>query len=269
MDALSDAFSSLGLNIACVTESWYKGGTDLREGLVEFEDQTGIRVLHKSRDGRKKRAGGGVAIAFAMGTCNFKVRTLKHVAKDAEVLCVVGVIGKIARKIVTFVVYVPPPTTAPVWDATKEAVVVEVGAVLKAYKNPIVMVTGDFHHRDLCGALNEVSCFAALPTGPTRGANTIDIIYSNKPEAHTEAHVLPPLQADGGALSDHQCVYTEAEFLPERGYTWTVTMRRTRDAAREQAFADELRSRDWRPLIGSGDVNDMTAMLEEVVRDLT
>ena len=146
---------------------------------------------------------------------------------------------------------------------------IEVGVALKSYRNPIVMVTGDFNHSDMSGALNEVGSFAAIPTGPTRGLNTIDIIHSNVPEAHRETLVLPPLQGSDGTSSDHRCVYTEVEFPPERGYTWEVKMRRTRDAAREQAFAVDMACQDWNSMLYSGDVDEMTAKFEAKVGALT
>ena len=264
--SLKEAFDSLGLNVACITESWCRGGAELRDFLLEVEGKTGLKIHHKSRDGRKKKTGGGVAIVFDSGTCNFKNRTLKHVPKEAEVMCIAG---KVARRVVIFAVYVPPVTSVPVWESTREAIAVEVGVALKAYKNPIVMVTGDFNHRDMMGALNEVGSFAAIPTGPTRGLNTIDIIHSNVPEAHGETLVLPPLQASDGTPSDHRCVYTEVEFPPERGYTWEVKMRRTRDAARERAFANDMSCQDWDSMLHSRDVDEMTATFEAKVGALT
>ena len=46
-DSMVDEFQSLDLHFAYLTE-----------------DEKGIRIIHKSRDGRKKKSGGGVAIAF-------------------------------------------------------------------------------------------------------------------------------------------------------------------------------------------------------------
>ena len=75
--SLVDAFASLGLNVACITESWYKNEAQLRDHLTDLEGATGICVIHRSRDGCTKRAGGGVAVAFNTTTCNLKTRNLK------------------------------------------------------------------------------------------------------------------------------------------------------------------------------------------------
>ena len=269
IDSLNDAFGSLGLNIACITETWYKGGRDLSEHLRDIEGSSGIRILHKSRDGRLKKVGGGVAVAFDLGSCNLKIRNLRHMPSRFEVMCVAGVVGKVSRKVVVFVVYIPPTMKATELEELREAIAIEVGAAKKSYKNPLVMITGDFNHRDVGAALNEVEEFTQIVMDPTRGGNTIDVIYTNQPLAHCETRVLPPLEATNGAVSDHRCVFTEASFPPVRGYHWITQMRRTRDTAREEAFARELGTWDWECFGRDHDVDGMAGVLEDVILKLT
>ena len=269
MMALRDAFDSLKLNVACITETWYRGGSELRDHLIEVEGASGLRILHRSRDGRSKKSGGGVAIAFDTASCNLKMRTLKHIGKGDEVLCAVGVVGKVARKVAIFAIYVPPSITVLAWESLREAIAIEVGAVMKTYKDTIILITGYFNHRDIAGTINKVGQFKALSTGPTRGLNTIDIVYTNSPESHTKTLTLPPLCAEGGVPSDHRCVFTVADFPPTRGYSWEVKFRRTRDAAREDAFASDLQQWNWGHLESAGDVTKMAGALEEAIGTLT
>ena len=84
--SLKDAFSSFVLDVACITETWYKGGRCLAKHLQEIEASSGICIFHKSRDGRGKRSGGGVTIAFDLTSCNLKRRALKHMDKNIEVI---------------------------------------------------------------------------------------------------------------------------------------------------------------------------------------
>ena len=58
LESMTSAFQSLSLHGAGITETWFKGGRSLKERLDELEDAELIRVIHKSRDGRKKKAGG-------------------------------------------------------------------------------------------------------------------------------------------------------------------------------------------------------------------
>ena len=269
VDSLSTAFSSLGLSVACITETWYRGGKELKEHINDFEGETGIRILHRSRDGRARHSGGGVAVAFDTASCNLKTRCLKHMPRKFKVMCVTGVAGKISRKVVIFVVYVQPTLKAAELEEMREALAVEVDAVTKAFKDPLVLVTGDFNHREFGAALNEVGDFDVLGTGPTRGESTIDLVYTNAVNAHVDTRVLPPLESIRGTTSDHRCVYTEVKFPPERNYVWTTQLRRTRDERREKAFAEDMLNRDWGPLTCAENVDVMVGILEEAISELT
>lgn len=109
-------------------------------------------------------------------------------------------IGKISRKVVIFVVYVQPTLRAAELEELKEALSVEVGAARRSYKDPLILVSGDFNHRDVGAALNEVGDFDAVSTGPTRGNSTSDLVYTNALSAQTDTRVLPPLESLGGTI---------------------------------------------------------------------
>lgn len=128
MDALTDAFDSLRLHLACVTETWYKGGKELADHITEIEGRHGIKILHRSRDGRSRKRGGGVALAFNTASCNFKRRLLRSEARDYEIICATGKIGKIDRRFVVFTVYVPPDMRAAQFESLKEALSAEITA---------------------------------------------------------------------------------------------------------------------------------------------
>ena len=172
--ALTDAFGSLDLNFAGITETWFRGGKALSNDLIEYKGSTGIITLHKSRDGRTRGNGGGIAIAFDTACCNFKQRHLKF-AKKFEVICAVGRVGKINRKVVAFTIYIPTNMTAPELAELREALSTEVRAARCSLGDPVIVVMGDFNHRDITSALN-MDDMQLVPTGPTRGPNTIDRI---------------------------------------------------------------------------------------------
>lgn len=208
LDSLLDAFESLNLHFACITEMWFKWGKALGEKLVDLEGGKGIRILHKSRKGRL--SGGGVAVAFNTGRCNSKQRNLKHIYKEHEVLCVVGRIWKIKRKFVVFSVYIPQNTRNQGHSEICDAILLEIAAVKVSYDDPIIIVGGDFNHSDLGGALEED--FHRIVTALTRGGNMLDMIYTNVPNNVVEQVVLPPLQSNTGMPSEHQCVFAAVEL---------------------------------------------------------
>ena len=45
-DALTDAFQSLNLDFACITETWFKGGRELKDMLTDIEGASGIRFIY-------------------------------------------------------------------------------------------------------------------------------------------------------------------------------------------------------------------------------
>ena len=269
MGSLLDAFQSLNLHFASVTETWYRGGKDLASHFNDVEGSAGIRVIHKSRDGRLKSRGGGVAFAFDTASCNFKRRQMKHLTRNHEVICAVGRIGKIGRKIVVFTVYVPPDMRAAHFQNMSERLAAEIAAVKLEHKDPGIIVCGDFNHRDVAAAIGEIDDFSPVVTGPTRGNNTIDIIHTNFPTLVVESLVLPPLQASTGAVSDHRCVFAAAKFPEERKFDWIVRWRRTRTKLQEEAFSRELGDWDWTNLREEDCVDRKAAILEEVVGVLT
>ena len=64
MGSLLDAFQSLKLHFVSVTETWYRGGKDLAAHLSDVEGSAGIKIIHKSRDGRIKSRGGRCSVRF-------------------------------------------------------------------------------------------------------------------------------------------------------------------------------------------------------------
>ena len=189
--------------------------------------------------------------------------------KNFEVICAVGRVSKIGRPVVIFAAYIPPSIRVADFRRLQEQLATEIAAVRTSFKNPAVLLAGDFNHRDVLGAVNDVAEFEQIATGPTRGNSTIDVILSNVKHLHSETIVLPPLQASSGAMSDHRCVYTEVLFPRSRGYEWVVKMRRTRDQAREEAFVSDMGRVDWKQQLEGLDPDQMSVRLEEVVRRLT
>ena len=268
-DALVDAFQSLELHFAGIVETWFKGGKALRERLDDLEDSKGIKIIHKSRDGRKKAAGGGVAFAFNKSTCNFKGRNLAHASRDQEIVCAVGKVGKLQRLVVVFVVYVPPSINNAGIDSLRDTLSNEIASVKASIKDPVVIVCGDFNRRDISSELATVGDLLPLEAGPTRGNAELDIIYTNEKRAVKDLKVLPPLQSVQGVDSDHRCVFAELGFKKEKNFSWVVKMRRQRTQAREEAFAKDLAEWDWDVLRGTDNVDSMVAEFERVVGSLT
>ena len=107
-------------------------------------------------------------------------------------------------------------------------------------------------------------------TGPTRGPNTIDQIFSNVRAGDVaENLVLPPLQSVNGTNSDHRCLFIATKFKECRKFQWVVRHRRTRNEALEAAFANDLMNWEWGSVGEEEEVDALTRKLELVVAKLT
>ena len=264
------AFDSLELDFAIISETWFKPGSDLRSKLDDLEGEHGIKIVHQSRDGRSRKAAGGVAVAFRMGACNLRKREMKNKKVGQEVLCVTGKIGKIPKKVAIIAVYVPPDMKAGNFRELCDTIVLEIASIKLALGDPIIFVAGDFNRRDVGPSLGLASDdLRLIDTAPTRGNSTLDLVYATCQENCVEVEVLPPLDTAAGLRSDHRCVYIKCEFPPARGYTWVVKMRRTRTRAAEEAFVADLTAWDWSGLEASPTADGMAAVLEEAIAALT
>lgn len=86
------------------------------------------------------------------------------------------------------------------------------------FKDPAIFIGGDFNHACVAEALGDVGNFADIATGPTRGDNRLDIIYTNIAEKIFDSRPLPPLQANSGSESDHKCVYATADLGQDKDF---------------------------------------------------
>ena len=241
----------------------------LQSRLDDLEGEHGIRVVHKSRDGRLRRTAGGVAVAFRTGACNLRKRELKSIKQGQEILCVTGKVGKVPRKVAVFVVYVPPDMRAQGFRELCDTLVLELAAVKVALGNPIIYVTGDFTLWDVGPAVMLSAGLTQVVTAPTRGMNTLDLIYTNAKDECKEVLVLPPLDTSTGIRTDHRCVHIRSEFPPLRNFTWVAKLRRSRNRAAEEAFAADLEGWDWSKLSEADSVDGMALELEKAIAELT
>lgn len=53
MNSLIDMIKELELSFAAVTETWFKGGMQLKQELGDIEHATGVKFLYRNRDGKK------------------------------------------------------------------------------------------------------------------------------------------------------------------------------------------------------------------------
>ena len=264
--SLIDHIHELDLNFAAITETWFKGGAQLRQELDDIEQASGVKILQRNRDGRRKSRGGGVALAFRTASATFKERKFKN-PSGLEILCAAGNVGTIRRKVVVFVVYVPPDSKAATVDAVRDLLGLELAAAKVAFGDPILVVCGDMNGRRIEGAFDIDDQFTLVETGNTRGDKALDLVFTNAAQHVVLAGTRPPLETESGISSDHRFVEVALSLPKTKSLTYTKKTTRRRTASADARFAEELSLRP--PVDDEGDVDVIVGRFTEGLMGLT
>ena len=165
--------------------------------------------------------------------------------------------------------YIPPSSKNSDLAQMSELLTFEIASVKVSIKEPILVVCGDFNRRDVIEGIGDAETFSQVVTGPTRGAGTLDIVYTNAGRFVEGAMVLPPLETGGGVRSDHRCVCASMRFPPQMKFQWVVKYTRRRSRRADEAFCRELGSLEWNAVIDATGVDNKVAALEETIERLT
>ena len=248
MTSFIDYMYDLKYDFAMINETWFKGGKRLVGELLDVEHAAGIKFICKNRPVKASR-GGGVPLAFSTTSCNLKRKQIKT---KYEMVCAVGKIGKVDRQIAIFSVYVPPRTKSAEFTELCEDLATALIQVKTSAKNPIIIVGGDFNNRDPAPAFESIGGLDKIPSGPTRGDASLDLIFTNALVymVGDKAETFPPLESEDGLSSDHLCVWGALRFKKEKDFKWIKVTVRLRSDLRESAFRRSLGEQDWGLLEG-------------------
>ena len=141
-----------------------------------------------------------------------------NISKDFELMCATGTVGKLNRHVAVFVVYLPPSMPVPQAEKFVEGLANEIAAVKIALRDPVVIVCGDMNGKKIEEAFVIDDSIHQVITGPTRGASTLDLIFTNINDSINATGVMPPLETEDGQVSDHGCVLVEAKVPNTRDF---------------------------------------------------
>ena len=264
--SLLDCMIEREIDIAAITETWFKSGQQLEGELIDVEEASGFKLLLQNRRKGSKR-GGGVALCFNKNACTFKKKNLT--GSKFEILCCVGKVRRIERKIVIFTVYVPPQMKVGELRDLNNFLAIKIAEVKVGEKNPIVVVCGDFNNRDISPAMEGVDGFREITSGPTRANRCLDKIFVNLDEGVGEAEVLPPLETEEGVQSDHSCVRVLLSQKKSRNFEWIKREVRKRSGRANEKFVEDMIGTDWQSLSEKNSVDEMVEELEKRIVSLT
>ena len=195
LNSLLDCFNEFEADFAVLTETWLKDSAV--EPLVEeLSGGSGLGILTRNREATNNGvAYGGVAVVWRESVG--RTSEIKYKNKDGyEVMVAASSIKGQARKLVIVACYIPPGYSK-VRGAGALAYVEDLVVDLKRrYKDPFVVVAGDFNQWRIGGALENFVDIKEVDVGNTRGRRSIDRIFTNFSRSITGYGTLEPLETE-------------------------------------------------------------------------
>ena len=186
-----------------------------------------------------------MALAVDSNRASFKIVRLRN--NNFEILCCVGKIPESKRRIVVFTIYIPPKTDNETFDRLGSFLTDSIEHVMDLYRNPFCIITGDFNKRDITPYLADFPELKLIRTPPTRGNNTLDLIFTNIEVS--EARILPPLESNSGLMtSDHCIISIRTKPLSTAHFTKKVIKFRPFTERGKIAFENFMLACDWNNL---------------------
>ena len=213
IDSLIDCFEEMDGTIGIITETWLADGDSLDRDVRDLANGAGLGMLCLNRPTNAQGvAHGGVALVNNRASCTMERLDLPNPHRF-EVLTAVSTLPGYARKLLTVGCYLPP--NYPVQRGREALSYIEdvVLELKRKYRDPFIIVGGDFNQWDIGGALQEFPDLREAPVGPTRQDRCIDRIFTNFGRAISECGTVPPLEPEPGqqgCRSDHNlpsCVH--------------------------------------------------------------
>ena len=170
IESLVDCFEELDVDMAVVKETWLWDGPALTRDLEDLEDGAGLITLTLNRDPHPVMgvSHGGVAFIYKKKIGSFKKIDF-HNPEKFEILPVIGTVRGTSRKMVVVSVYIPPNYNIPRGSACLDAVEGLVLEIKAKYRDPYIIVAGDFNQWRIQDSLQEFADISESLVGPTRG----------------------------------------------------------------------------------------------------
>ena len=159
-----------------------------------------------------------------------------------ELVMAVGRVGKLARQVAFFCVYIEPRMRVAELEKLCDMLNDQI-LQLKAKSDPLIFLGGDLNRRCLNRAVENFIDIKKVNFLPTRGDACLDVVYSNA--SNITESIWPPLENREGVKSDHSCLILAGEEAIQRNFTWVrKTARKHTDRAAAK-FGREMQNTNW------------------------
>ena len=165
--------------VGVVTETWLADGESLQRDLDDLLHGAGVGLICRNRQANNQGvAHGGVAVAYKSGLCSMKEVVMDN-PENYEVLVTSANLPGYSRKLITIACYIPPGYTVARGRGALEYVEDVVLEVKRRFRDPFIVIAGDFNQWEIGGSLVEFPDIREANVGPTRKDKVLDRIFTN------------------------------------------------------------------------------------------
>ena len=153
--SLLDHIEENDIAVSIISESWLKPGAVLEQEIDDLRNGESLDLFHHSRkiSSRGRPAGGGVAIISNRARCSLK--EFKITRGKTEIVCAVGRIVRLPRKLVVIAIYISPRCKAPQVKDALEKVADAIRKIKETFPDPYIIVGGDFNRVKIDDTIGE------------------------------------------------------------------------------------------------------------------
>ena len=260
--SLIDTLEEIDGHMAVITETWFKSTPQLEQILRDAEDVTGYAFVRKDREQNDNNArGGGVAVVYKKS--NLETTELK-VKGNHEIVATLSRRTGQRRKIVAIGAYIAPAADAEESKDFLETISDAIRTFKNKYCAPYFIIAGNFNKRKIAVELREFTDIKLVRTGPTRGKNTLDLVFTNFPEFIKEFGTLPALFNADGVMSDHDAVHLLARIPRVPDYKIDKYSYIKQTAEGDKKMTEQLSKVDWTRVTGQRHVDLMVDNLHQI-----
>ena len=268
IESLIDCFDEMEVTLGVVTETWLADGDSLDRDIADLAKGAGLGMLClKRKPNGRGVAHGGVAVVHNTAACTLARVDLPN-PDDYEVLVTLSNLRGHSRKLLTVACYLPPNYNAQRGKGALEHVENVVLELKGRYKDPFIMVAGDFNQWPIGQALLDFPDLKEVDVGPTRKDRCIDRIFTNFSRSISDSGTVPPLEPEPGftgARSDHRIAFARADMPRNRTFEWVSYQYRYYNQDAVAKFGQWLAGHDWADVADAEGSNRKATLYQEAV----
>ena len=224
--------------------------------------------LHSIWQNRSGRSGGGIARSSSAKVESHSSSSFS--GRDAcKIVATKGNLNNDKRPIYIIAVYIPPGLRVRAKEKYLESIRCLINKIKTEARNPMIFMAGDFNKYDLTPALEDFLDMQCFLSPPTRGDERLVLIVSNIAD-NIDCEILPPLDNDQGAPSDHKILGARLLLQHSDQFTWVKYRTRQITKKNHEEFARRYCGINWEDEFKNVECPSwMAAKLHEITNMLT